>query len=68
MMSLNSKQFTTAPFRPLVTGLMVSLVLRGKLSLPEILEAVKLELLIITRGGTPLGPTDVKRAISVVVV
>jgi hypothetical protein len=63
-----SKQFTTAPSRPLVTGLIVILDLRGMLSSPESLEAVKMASLIVTSGGTPLGPMDVKRAISVVVV
>ena len=43
-----SKQLTTAPFRPLLTGLTVILDISGKLSLPESLEAVNVELLIVT--------------------
>jgi hypothetical protein len=49
-----SKQFTTVPFRLLVTGLTVILDIRGKLSSPESLEAVKVALLITTGGGIPL--------------
>jgi hypothetical protein len=63
-----SKQFTTAPFRPLLTGLIVILDLRGKLSSSESLEALKVVSLIITSAGTPLGPIDVKTATSVVIV
>jgi hypothetical protein len=63
-----SKQFTTAPFRPLVTGLTVILDLSGKLSFPESLEAEKVDLLIVTSGGMPLGPMDVKTATSVVII
>ena len=63
-----SKQFTTAPSRPLVTGLTVILDIRGKLSLPESLEPVKVEPLIITCRGAPLGPMDAKTAIPVKVI
>ena len=59
-----SKQLTTALFRPLLTGLTVILDISGKLSLPESLEAVNVELSIVTSRGTPLGPMDVKVAIS----
>ena len=62
-----SKQLTTDPFRSLVTGLTVILDIRGKLSLPESLEAVlvRVEPLIITCRGAPLGPMDEKTAIPV---
>ena len=63
-----SKQFTTAPFRTLVTGLTIILDIRGKLSLPESLEAVRVELLIVTCRSAPLGPMDVKTAIPVKVI
>ena len=46
-----SKQFTTVPFRRLLTGLIIILDISGKLSVPESLEAVKVELLIVTTGG-----------------
>ena len=62
-----SKQLTTAPFRSLVTGLIVILDIRGKLSLPESLEAVRVELLIIDRSS-PIAPMDVKRPIPVKVI
>ncbi|MCG8626891.1 MAG: hypothetical protein MJE68_33430, partial [Proteobacteria bacterium] len=60
-----SKQLTTDPFRSLVTGLTVILDIRGKLSSPESLEAVRVELLIITCRSAPLRPMDVKTAIPV---
>ena len=63
-----SKQLTTAPFRPLVTGLTIILDIRGKLSSPESLEAVRVEPLIITCRGAPLGPMDEKTAIPVKVI
>ena len=63
-----SKHLTTAPFRLLLTGLTVILDISGKLSLPESLEAVNVELLIVTGWCTPLGPMDVKTAIVVFVV
>ena len=63
-----SKQLTTAPFRPLLTGLTVILDISGKLSLPESLEAVNVELSIVTSRGRPLGPMDEKTAIVVVIV
>jgi hypothetical protein len=62
-----SKQFTTAPSRPLVTGLTVILDIRGKLSLPESLETVKMALLISTDRIPPLGPMDVM-TVTVVVI
>ena len=59
-----SKQFTTAPFRPLLTGLTVILDTSGKLSLPESLKAVNVALLIVTGGSTPLEIKDEKTAIA----
>jgi hypothetical protein len=44
-----SKQLTTVPFRPVLTGLTTILdIISGKLSSPESLEGVIRELLIIT--------------------
>ena len=63
-----SKQFTTASFRSLVTGLTIILDMRGKLSLPESLEKVNMELVIIIGGSSPPGPMDVKTAIPVKVI
>ena len=63
-----SKQFTTAPFRLLLTELTVILDTSGKLPVPESLEAVNVELLIVTSGGTPLGPIDVMTVIVEVIV
>ena len=63
-----SKQLTTVSFRPLLTGLTVILDTSGKLSGPESLGAVKVELLIITTGGTPLLPMDERTVIVVVIV
>ena len=63
-----SKQFTTVPFRLLLTGLIVILDISGKLSVPESLGAVNVELLIVTTGGSPLGPMDVMTVILVVIV
>ena len=53
-----SKQFTTVPFRPLLTGLTATLDIRGELSWQEGLEKVIMELLKVSGGGTPLGPAD----------
>ena len=63
-----SRQLTTAPFRSLVTGLTIILDIRGKLSLPESLEKVNVELMIIVGGSSPLGPMDVKTAILLKVI
>ena len=57
-----SKQLTTVPFRALLTGLITILDISGKLPGPESLEAVNVELLIITSRGMPLGPMDVRTA------
>ena len=54
-----SKQFTTVPFRPLLTGLTVILDTSGELPGPESLEKVIMELLIVRGGGIPLLPADV---------
>ena len=57
-----SKQFTTVPFRPLLTGLIISLDIRsrGRIFGPEGLKEVNVMSLILPGiGGTPLGPTDV---------
>ena len=53
-----SKQFTTVPFRPLLTGLTVILDISGKLSRLESLEKVNVVVLIVTGGGAPLEPAD----------
>ena len=63
-----SKQLTTAPFRPLLTGLTIILDTSGKLSVPESLEAVNVELLIIIGGDVPPRPMDEKTAIMVAIV
>ena len=54
-----SKQFTTVPFRPLLTGLTTTLDIRGELFGPESLEKVNVEVLIVIGPGTPLEPADV---------
>ena len=54
-----SKQLTTVPFRPLLTGLTTALDISGELFGPEILETVIVEELVIGGGGIPLLPTDV---------
>jgi hypothetical protein len=53
-----SKQLTTVSFRCVLTGLTTILDISGKLSLPESLEVVNIELLIITGGGVPPRPID----------
>ena len=53
-----SKHLTTVPFGLLPTGLIAILDISGKLSGPESLGAVKVELLIVTTMGTPLLPMD----------
>jgi hypothetical protein len=63
-----SKQLTTVPFRALLTGLITILDSSGKSPGPESLGAVNVELLIVTRGGTPLGPMDVRTVTVVVIV
>ena len=62
-----SKQLTTVSFRLLLTGLAVILDISGKLSGPESLVAVKVELLIVTTGGSPLEPMDERTVILVVI-
>ena len=57
-----SVHFTTVPFRPPLTGLIVILDISGKIFSPESLEAVNMELLILTVRGTLLGPTGVMGA------
>ena len=54
-----SKQLTTVPFRPLLTGLTTTPDISGELFGPESLERVIVEELIISGGGIPLFPTDV---------
>ena len=54
-----SKQLTTVPFRPLLTGLTTILDISGELFGPESLERLNVEELIISGGGIPLLPTDV---------
>ena len=63
-----SKQLTTVPFRLLPIGVTVILDISGKLSEPESLVAVKVELLIVTTGDTPLLPMDERTFILVVIV
>ena len=43
-----SKQFTTVPFRPLLTGLIVILDINGEIFGPESLEKVIMEVLIVS--------------------
>ena len=57
--SMPSKQFTTVPLRPLLTGLIVTLDTSGDSFWPESLEKVIIELLKVSGGGTPLVPADV---------
>ena len=52
-----SKQFTTVLSRSLLTRLIVILDIRVIFS-PESLEAVNVELLMVTTGGTPGGLMD----------
>ena len=54
-----SKQFTTVPFRPLLTGLTIIVDISGRIFGPESLEKVIMELLIVRGGGIPLVPIDV---------
>ena len=54
-----STHFTSTPFRPSLTGLIVIIDISGVLSWAEILEEVNLVELAVTGGGTPLGPFDV---------
>ena len=62
-----SKQFTTAPFRVLLTEAIFILDISGNVSGPESLEMFIMELLIIRGGGTPLGPTDVTGVVACVI-
>ena len=58
-----SKQFTTVPFRLLLTGLTTDLDTSGVLPWPENLENVTIELLKISGSvGIPLGPADMTDA------
>ena len=58
-----SKQFTTVPFRLLLTGLTTDLDTSGVLPWPESLENVTIELLKISGSvGIPLGPVDMTDA------
>ena len=59
--NMPSKQFTTVPFRPLLTGLTTILDISGKLFEPESLEKVIMEVLIVRDGGVPVLPTEVTR-------
>ena len=52
------KQFTTVPFRLLLTRLTVTLDTSGELFWPESLKKMIIEELIINGGGTPLVPAD----------
>ena len=54
-----SKQFTTVPFRPLLTELTTILDTNGELFGPESLKKLTMEVLTVNRGGTPLVPADV---------
>ena len=62
-----SKQFTTVPFRPMLTESTVTLDISGKTFGPESLENVIMELLIVRGGGTPLEPADVTGVVSCVI-
>ena len=53
-----SKQFTTVPFRSLLTGLTVTLDTNGRTSWLESLEKVITELLNVRGVGIPLVPSD----------
>ena len=53
-----SKQFTTVPFRPLLTELTTVLDISGRTFGPESLEKVIMEPLIIRGVDEPLVPTD----------
>ena len=53
-----SKQFTTAPFRPLLTEGIITLDISGETSGPESLEKGIMELVTVRGGGMPLGPTE----------
>ena len=55
----SSKQSTTVPFRPLLTGLTVILDISGRTFRPENLEKVIMELVILSGRGIPLTPVDV---------
>ena len=57
-----SKQFTTVPFRPLLTGLTVTLDTNGRTSWLESLEKVIAELLNVRGVGIPLVPADMTDA------
>ena len=54
-----SKQFTTVPFRPLLTGRTTILDISGMTFGPESLEKMIMEFLIVRGGGRPLVPIDV---------
>ena len=54
-----SKQFTTVPFKPLLTGLTTILDIRGELPWPDNLEKVIVDVLILSGRGIPLTPIAV---------